>query len=813
MKMVKQISEKRRRSDLFISMGIAMLLCLYFGIKLGYCLETLSGEEKNLFFAISVFTDDVFANPFKLFPTNIGVIGIGIAAGLIIDVLLYNEYLRVKDTVEQAHGDAAFEEDYKQYDKEFVFDPKLFGDYLKRKVVHLDGLKGLIDSLLQLFRKNTINAPYNEEHKAVMTNIPHGIAAKAAIREAKRRSMIYTEQIYLSMNGKWTQRNYNSIIFGASGAGKSRYFLKPNLLQAYGSYVVTDPSGDILVTCGDFLANRKGYKVKCLNVDNMEKSCRFNPLYYIRSVKDIPIIVRTFMENTKTEGKSSGGDDFWEKSTQALLCATIGYLYEVCPMEQRNFANVLEIIRMDSRDEDDDPEQMTDFDVLFQTLGEQNPTSYAYNQYRTYRQAPAKTALNILISTGVLLSTYIDIPEFKNLTYKDEMELDRIGQEEMAIFLIIPQADKTYSWITAMLYSLLFKNLYLQGEERMEKEGLTDPELKVPVRFLIDECANIGKISDLDKYLATCRKYNMGIVPIFQNYSQIVEIYGKEKANGILSNCDAFLFLGGMDADTLKIVTERLGKETVKTLSGGISKGRSGSVSSNKQQTGKELMSRSQVERMSNAECLLFIRALRPFKTKKFELSLHENYRYYSDGKDGKIFANPFVLEYEDDLIESVRIKNANEDGYIMPEIVDSARRRALVAENKQKVLELNKMFVELETELEQKMAKNRSAGKDDYDGAKRIQAKIERVKSLIEKYSRTDENAKNVLDTGRGFDGEECDETKEKEEVEGEEISQMEITEGLAGQNEVTLLDSFSPLYEFDEASDFRIEDLLAIS
>ena len=467
------------------------------------------------------------------------------------------------------------------------------------------------------------------------------------------------------------------MVFGASGAGKTRYFISPNLLQLYGCYIITDPSGEEEQNYGEVLV-RNGYTIKRFSTDDMTKSDRFNPLYYIRTTSDILVIVNVLLENTQEGDRKGGGDsDFWRKSTQALLCCIIGYLVEVLPMEQRNFSNVLEILRMNNLSEHADTDEETDFDRMFQALGEANPASYAYHQYLTFKKAPAKTALNILISTAVLISQYVDIPEFNNLTYKDELELDKLGEEKMVLFLNIPLADRTYSWITAMLFSVIFILLYRKGKERMEAEGLTNPELKVPVRCLIDECRNIGKIPNLGEYLATCRKYQISIVPIFQNYSQIVEVYGKEGANSIIGNCDTTIFLGGSDADTLKIICDRLGKETVKTLSFGQSKGKMSSVSTNKQDTARELMSRIQVEQMSNTECLVFIRALRPFKVKKYSLEEHPNYKSTAEADSGYLRKAEYCLEYNDEEIEAVRVKAVGEEGYIKPLVVDSARRRA----------------------------------------------------------------------------------------------------------------------------------------
>lgn len=282
-----------------------------------------------------------------------------------------------------------------------------------------------------------------------------------------------------------------------------------------------------------------------------------------------------------------------------------------------------------------------DFDKLFKELGKADPSSYAYLNYKVFKQAPAKTALNVLISTGVLLSQYIGIHEFNNLTFKDELELDKIGEEKYALFLNIPQEDTTYSWITAMLYSTVFRLMYAKGNKRMKDEGLS-------------------------------------VVPIFQNYSQVVQVYGKEIANNIISNCDTFVFLGGSDDETLKIVCNHLGKETVQTLSYGNSKGKMASTSVNKQSVGKELMSRINVEQMSNAMCLVFIRALKPFKVHKYKLEEHPNYRYTAEANKKYLFKNPFVLKYDDEEIEEIRVKRKDEEGYIKPKVIDSARKRAL---------------------------------------------------------------------------------------------------------------------------------------
>lgn len=727
MKSGRKDLEKNRRVSLALFIGIITMVSLYGGLHLGVVYRGM--EEPGLFRAFAGLWGHIVEHPFILFPTDGLMVGIFFFSGVMADLALYNEYLRVSESVRDAHGDAAFETDMRQYNLEFVFHPKRVAQFGGGQV-------------------NDRNAPYNEEHKRVLRKYPSKKTAAACLSGAR----ILAEGLYMDMDGSWTQRNNNETCFGASGAGKTRFYLTPNLLQLSGCYVVVDASGDIEQNTAGFF-QRNGYRIRRFSTDDMEKSCRFNPLFYIRKTSDILIIVNTLMENTQEGRKNgSGGDgDFWVKSTQALLCAIIGYEVEVLPMEQRNFSNLLEILRMNELEENAEGGSETEFDRLFLALGEADPASYAYHQYLTFKKAPARTALNILISTAVLISQYVDIPEFNNLTYKDELELDRMGEEKMVLFLNIPLADRTYSWITAMLFSVLFNRLYHKGKERMEREGLSNPELSVPVRFLIDECRNIGKIPNLGEYLATCRKYRISISVIFQNYSQIVEVYGKEEANSILGNCDTMIFLGGSDSDTLKIVCERLGKETVKTLSFGSSRGRMGSVSTNKQEVGKELMSRIQVEQMSNTECLVFVRALRPFKVKKYRLERHPNYGYLAEADRKYLQKNPFILAYDGDEMEAVRVKAVGEEGYIPPAVVDSARRRA------------------------QELEKRRRAEKSQ-------------------------EKGEPVFVPGA------CDETKKRAEyerdlMERENLSGADETERLRGValEELSIVDSFDPAYEFE--------------
>lgn len=714
--------EKSRKSNLILTICLVTGTCLYIGFQLGA--TNLLLKEPGIINAILEVQNHILKYPFSIFPTDWGMVAILLLVALCIDAYFLEQYIIFQGAVDYAHGDAKFEDDFKQFDKEFLLNPAI----------------------------TNAKTYYDEDHK----KIGKGRLRKDAVEECRRQAQIYAERVYLSMDGKWTQRNLNAIVFGATGVGKSRNYLLPNVLNAFGGYVISDPSGDLLIKCGSFLES-EGYLIKCFNIDDMTKSSRFNPLYYIRKTSDIPIIVNTLIENTQTTNQNIGDADFWRKATQSLLCAIFGYLFEVEPVERRNFSNALELLRMAKVDEAAIGAEVNDFDRLFQALGDANPTSYAFKQYEIFKMSPAKTALNVLISTGVLISQFVDIPEFNNLTYKDELELDKLGEEKIALFLCIPQGDTTFNWIASMLFAILFNLLYHKGVERQQIEGLTDPELRVPVRCLIDEAANIGKIPNLSEKLASCRKYRLYISLLFQNYSQIVKVYGKEDANSIIGNCDTMVFLGGADSDTLKIVCDKLGKETVKVLSYGNSKGRGNSNTINKSDYGKELLSRIQVEQMKNTECLVFIRSLRPFKVKKYRLEKHPNYKYTGEANKKNRYENPFQLIYNDEDMEAVRIKKISEEGYTRPQILDSARRRAQEEEKKR-----------METQM---MA------------------------------------AQGVVVSSN--------ETKTKEQFEKEQHIPVPEPEGPDVLKELmikhlSLIDSYAPAYEFDQAKDFRIDELL---
>lgn len=463
-------------------------------------------------------------------------------------------------------------------------------------------------------------------------------------------SQILGNGLYLSMDARFTQRNYNTVVYGGSGTGKSRFYVKPNILNMNGSYVITDPSGELFQDMSGGL-EKSGYKIKVLNLSEMNLSMRYNPFYYVRSTKDIPALVDVMVANIEGPKKSGGGDGkFWDLSTSALLCGIMGYLYEAYPLEQRTFTNVLALLKMTDLDKAAmDPNYKSGLDLLMENWDEQtNGESYAVQQYKVFKMASEKTAGNILISTAVLFGKFFDLPELANLTCRDEMELDKIGEEKTALFLIIPVGNKTYNFLTSVLCSQLLQVLYQTAERRMVTEKLTNPTLKVHTTFLLDELNNIGTIPNIDLYLATCRKYGIGIVCIFQAQSQIESNPGyKEFANDMVGNCDTMIYLGGAEPKTLKMLIERLGKKTITTYNNSTSKGRGGSYSESMQRLGRNVMDANELSEMDNEEMIAFVRGVKPQKVEKFPLQFHPNY-YLSAEADPSMMRSLDYYDMED---------------------------------------------------------------------------------------------------------------------------------------------------------------------
>ena len=426
-------------------------------------------------------------------------------------------------------------------------------------------------------------------------------------------------------------RNKNVLIIGGSGSGKTRFFVKPNLMQCVSdkypcSFVVTDPKGSILVECGSLL-QRSGYRIKVLNTINFKKSMNYNPLAYIHSEKDILKLVNCLILNTKGEGKSN--DPFWEKAETLLYTALIGYLYDVAPAEDRNFAMLVSMINaMEVREDDEDFKNPVD--LMFEALEEREPEHFAVRQYKKYKLAAGKTAKSILISCAARLAPF-DIAELRELTAYDELELDTLGDQKSALFIIISDTDDTFNFLVSLCYTQLFNLLCEKADD------VYGGRLPVHVRCLIDECANIGQIPRLEKLMATIRSREISACLVLQTQSQLKAQY-KDSADTICGNCDSVIFLGGKEKTTLKELSEALGRETIDTLNTGESRGRETSRSTNFQKLGKELMSVDELAVMDGRKCILQLRGVRPFLSDKYDITQHPNYKYLSDADSKNMF-------------------------------------------------------------------------------------------------------------------------------------------------------------------------------
>ena len=469
--------------------------------------------------------------------------------------------------------------------------------------------------------KNAKKYRHGMEYGSARWGTPKDIEAFMAPKFADNIILTKTERLMMSNRppDPKNARNKNVLVVGGSGSGKTRFWLKPNLLQCHSSYVVTDPKGSIVVECGNALL-KNGYKVKILNTINFKKSMHYNPFSYVHSEKDILKLVTTLMTNTKGEG--SGGDPFWEKSERLLLTALIAYLHYEAPVEEQNFATLLEMLNTMQVLEDDE-EYQNPVDLLFEELEKKKPNSFAGRQYKLYKLAAGKTAKSILISCGARLAPF-DIAELRELMSYDEMELDTIGDRKTALFVIISDTDDTFNFVVAIMYSQLFNLLCDKADD------VYNGRLPVHVRCLLDEFANIGQIPKFDKLIATIRSREISASIILQSQSQLKTIY-KDAADTITGNCDCTLFLGGKEKSTLKEISEVLGKETIDLYNTSETRSNNNSYGLNYQKTGKELMSQDEIAVMDGAKCILQLRGVRPFLSNKYDITKHPKYRQLSD--------------------------------------------------------------------------------------------------------------------------------------------------------------------------------------
>ena len=469
--------------------------------------------------------------------------------------------------------------------------------------------------------KNAKKYRHGMEYGSARWGTPKDIEPFMAPKFADNIILTKTERLMMSNRppDPKNARNKNVLVVGGSGSGKTRFWLKPNLLQCHSSYVVTDPKGTIVLECGQAML-KNGYKVKVLNTINFKKSMHYNPFSYVHSEKDILKLVTTLMTNTKGEG--SGGDPFWEKSERLLLTALIAYLHYEAPVEEQNFATLLEMLNTMQVLEDDE-EYQNPVDLLFEELAKKKPNSFAGRQYKLYKLAAGKTAKSILISCGARLAPF-DIQELRDLTMYDELQLDTLGDKKTALFLIMSDTDSTFNFLISMVYTQLFNLLCDKADD------VYGGKLPVHVRCLIDECANIGQIPNLEKLVATIRSREISACLVLQARSQLKAIY-KDNADTIVGNMDSQIFLGGSEPGTLKDLSEILGKETIDSFNTSDTRGNSPSYGTSFQKLGHELLSRDELAVLDGGKCILQLRGVRPFLSDKYDLTQHPNYKLTSD--------------------------------------------------------------------------------------------------------------------------------------------------------------------------------------
>lgn len=566
--------------------------------------------------------DHMTAHPFSFFPIDWDLLSQAAMLGLVIPLLFHAEYLKKRDlrpSVES--GSAKWNEDINGYNKKYAectYVPEIF---LSNPILKPMGL--LLSKLDDVVQKIPVI-------KIIWNNLKVMLLGKFAKPDEtpRNKNMIFSKEIYMSMNGRKTLRNNNVMVIGGSGTGKSRYVVKPNILQANCSYVITDPSGELLETMGSYL-QREGYEVRVFNLVQMEHSNCYNPFHYIRNDEGVLTMINALIKNTTPKGSSSN-DPFWEKAETALLQALSFFLVSECAAEERNFTNVMKLLRCAEVKEGQEDYAST-LDILFKELEERDPEHIAVRQYRVFKQAAGKTAQSILVSCSVRLAVF-NLKVINKLTGTDDIDLGTLGDKKTALFCITPTADTTFNFLISLLYTQLFETLYHKAETKCKGK-----RLPVHVRFLLDEFSNIGTIPDFAQKLSTMRKYEISCTIILQALSQIKALY-KDDWEVLIGNCDEFLFLGGSDATTLEYISKKLGKETIRSINNSRSYGRQGSYSISHNKAARELMTPDELNVMDNGNCILFIRGLYPFFCKKYDLVRHPAYKYCGDADDKYLF-------------------------------------------------------------------------------------------------------------------------------------------------------------------------------
>ncbi len=556
-------NRQMKRRYVILSVALYAIIALYF-CHYGYLVGDGSGDLYLLFEAVN----HLLSHPFQIFPLRWKYLGMGLLAGLFAPLMLQTEYMRRRSLRPQTeYGSAKWNEDIKGFRKRYA-DLPLLGS----------------------------GSP----------------------------NMILTKEVYLSMDTRKTDRNCNILCVGGAGTGKSRGLIKPNILQANSSFVITDPSGELLESTGEYL-REQGYEIKVFNLSDMEHSDQYNPFRYIRSQAGVLTMITALIKNT-TPKDSRTNDPFWEKAETALLEALCFYAIAVLPPEERNFSTVMRLLRLGAAEEG----QPSVLDGLFDNLAQRDPQHIAIKSYAVYKSAGGgKTAQSILITCQTRLQAF-NLDAIQALTDTDSLDLGSIGNQKTALFCVTPVADPSFNFLVSMMYSQLFETLYHHAETECSGN-----RLPVPVRFLLDEFANIGTIPHFSQMLATMRKYDISCTIILQSLSQIKALY-KDEWEVLAGNCDSFLFLGGSDKSTLEYVSHKLGKETIQAVSSSRSKGRQGSYSTSSNKMGRELMTEAELQTMDNKNCIYILRGMDPFFATKFDLTKHPNYSQCGDADGSK---------------------------------------------------------------------------------------------------------------------------------------------------------------------------------
>ena len=618
--MSKPINRKaQRRSYVYLAIGLYVLI-LYFGCHMSYVTDGMTNVDAERLVAA---LDHCVSKPFEIFPIDYASLAKFAFVGLIVPLIVHTEYLRRRDLRPMVEsGSARWNEDLRGFYKTYTemttwpdaFEKSKCLRSVKKLFLKIDTVLRKIPLIRGIYKKVVLKSLSRFEHPEEITGT---------------KNMIFTNEVKMSMNTRKTRRNNNIIVLGGSGSGKSRFFIKPNMLNANCSFIITDPSGELLESMGGFLVN-EGYELRVFNLVEMEHSNCYNPFHYIRNQEGVLIMINALIKNTTPKGSSSN-DPFWEKAETALLQAICFFLVSECNKEDQNFSSVMKLLRCAKAVEGREEEDST-LDIMFNDLKAREPEHIAVQSYAVFKSAGGgKTAQSILISCQTRLQTF-NLDAIKNLTNIDNIDLGSVGDKKVALFCITPSADTTFNYLIALMYTQLFETLYFHAETQCPGKRLPNH-----VRFLLDEFANVGTIPEFPQKLSTMRKYEISCSIVLQALSQIKAMY-KDDWEVLMGNCDSTLFLGGADATTLEYISKLLGKETIRSINNSRSYGRQGSHSLSYNKTGRELMTPDELRVMDNQNCVLFIRGEYPFFGTKYALEKHPNYKLSGDADKKLLF-------------------------------------------------------------------------------------------------------------------------------------------------------------------------------